>query len=85
MPQHLQNHVNPLSTAGLLTWLLIGSYHEMFNYEANYDIALKISHLKTFTKHFLTLSLIGSINGAIGPLSNQQVDLMDLNIVSADV
>ncbi len=34
--------INPLSTTGLLTPFLIGSYHELFTYLANHYKALKM-------------------------------------------
>ncbi len=40
---------NPLSTIGLLTPVLIGSYLEIFTCVANFDKALKMLHAQTST------------------------------------
>ena len=74
-------HFNPLSTTGLLTPVLIGSYHEMFTWVANYDRALKNVHHKLANESiFLIPSLIGSINDRIFILTNWLVVLMGLKL-----
>ncbi len=45
----LESEFNPLSTIGLLTPFLIGSYLVMFTCVANYDKALKMLHAQTCT------------------------------------
>ncbi len=46
--------INPLSTTGLLTLYLIGSYHEMFTCVANHDKALKMLHAQTCTRDYFS-------------------------------
>ncbi len=78
--------INPLSTTGLLTPFLIGSYHELFTNLANHYKALKCSttnlHMRLI---FLSTSLIGSIYGGVNHLTNWQVVLMGLiNAIKTD-
>ena len=72
---------NPLGTTGLLTPFLIGSYHEMFTYSANYDKSLKMLHHKLMRLFFLTPSPIGSINARIFILTNRQVVIIYTHLV----
>ncbi len=64
--QVMKKFPRPISTIGLLKWLLIGQYHEMFFYQANCKLALKDLEMLYLNRaqglFFLTLSLIGSIN-----------------------
>ncbi len=72
--------LNPLSTTGLLTPVLIGSYHEMFTCVANYDKAFKMLHAQTciYETIFLTPLLISSKYDTLFLLTNRQVVLMGL-------
>ena len=69
----LQFSINPLSTTGLLTTFLIGSYHETTTYLANHDKTKKmfhhkLSHETSFSDWFNTIFI----------LTNRQVVLMGL-------
>ncbi len=72
---------------GLLTQFLIGSYHEMFTWIANYDEGLNFANVapQTYTwDYFLTPSgpsLIGSIDNRIFILTNLQVVLTGLEFL----
>ena len=48
---------NPLSTTGLLTPVLIGSYHDLFTGVINYDKALKMLHAQTCACDYFFLHL----------------------------
>ncbi len=75
--KQLSNYFTPLSTTGLWTPFLIGSYHEMFT-----CLPIMKGHWKMFTTYmhmrllFLTPSLIGLMNDRIFILTNRLVVLI---------
>ncbi len=77
--QSRKSKFNPLSTTGLLTPFLIGSYLEIFTCVANYDRALKCCmHKLAHETIFLTPLLISSEYESLYLLTNRQVVLMGL-------
>ena len=76
---HPNMQLNSLSSMGHLTPFLIGSYHEIFTCQTNYDESLK-NVSQTCYYFLMSLSLIGWINDRILILTNQQVVLMELKI-----
>ncbi len=55
-------NINPLSTTDLVTPFLIGSYHEMFLFVANYDTGFKMLHHKLANETTFTNTLSDLFN-----------------------